>query len=78
MPEYFALIRTFQHPFEEKKATVYLKAGAYFREQGGLTKEWGKSWERIEATSATAALIKAHESVGTKAPTWKIDEMADF
>ena len=73
MKEFFVLVREFQHHFEPKAATVYVKGGTYFREQGGLSEEWGKSWRRIEAHDAADALIKAHESVGTKCPQFKID-----
>lgn len=71
---YFVSIRTFQHPFEEKKATVYIKEGDFFRDQGGLTEEWGSHWVGIQATSLNDARLKAHASVGTTCPKWHLEE----
>lgn len=70
---YFVSIRTFKHPFEEKKATVYVKEGDFFREQGGLTEEWGTHWTGIEAKSLADARLKAHASEGTTCPRWHLD-----
>ena len=71
---YYVLIRVFQNPFdEEKKATVYVKEGNFFRQQGGLKEEWGKNWIGIEATSLSDARFKAHESVGTTCPKWHLE-----
>lgn len=30
---------------------VFVKHGPFFRDQGGLTQDWGKGWTRIKATS---------------------------
>lgn len=30
---------------------VFVKHGPFFRDQGGLTEDWGKSWTRIRAGS---------------------------
>ncbi len=30
-------------------AGVYVKLGEFFDSQGGLTEEWGKVWEKVEA-----------------------------
>lgn len=70
---YFVSIRTFQPPFGEKRATVYVKEGSFFREQGGLTAEWGKNWIGIDATSLNDARLKAHASEGTVCPHWHLE-----
>ncbi|OBY90486.1 hypothetical protein A6723_019440 [Pseudomonas sp. AU11447] len=31
--------------------SVFVKHGPFFRDQGGLTQDWGKGWTRIKATS---------------------------
>lgn len=69
---FFVLINAFQHPFEEKKATVYVKGGDYFREQGGLSADWGRNWIGIEAVSINDARLKAHASEGTACPAWHL------
>ncbi|WP_337189143.1 hypothetical protein [Phenylobacterium sp.] len=69
---FFVLIRAFQHPFEEKKATVYVKGGDFFRSQGGLTDAWGANWIGIEAASVDDARLKAHASEGTACPRWHL------
>ena len=69
---YYVSIHPFQHPFEEKKATVYVKDGNFFRQQGGLTSDWGKHWTGIEATSLDDARMKAHASEGTSFPRWHL------
>lgn len=69
---YYVCIRPFQHPFEEKKATVYVKEGDFFRAQGGLTSDWGKHWTGIEALSIDDARTKAHASEGTAFPRWHL------
>lgn len=62
-----------------KEASVYVKEGEFFAEQGGLTADWGRAWERIEATSlyeARAIAIRirrerfphAHRIVGEGEP----------
>lgn len=33
------------------EAGVYVKEGAFFKDQGGLTEPWGRAWEAIEASS---------------------------
>ena len=80
--KYFVLIRTFQHPFEEKKSTVYVKEGNFFRSQGGLNEEWGASWVGIDAGSINDARLKAHASEGTACPAWHVmseeEAVADF
>jgi hypothetical protein len=70
---YFVLIKTFQHPFDEKKATVYVKEGEYFRSQGGLIQEWGSNWIGIQAASLNDARLKAHASEGTACPRWHLE-----
>lgn len=74
---FFVSISTFQHPFQEKKATVYVKEGDFFREQGGLTEAWGKHWTGIKATSLADARLKAHASVGTACPHWHLQHDAE-
>lgn len=69
---FYVCIKPFQHPFEEKKATVHVKEGVFFREQGGLTGEWGRHWIAIEATSCDDARLKAHASEGTACPRWHL------
>lgn len=69
---YFVSIRTFQHPFKEKAATVYVKEGDFFREQGGLTEEWGTHWTGVQANSLNDARLKAHASEGTACPRWHL------
>ena len=34
-----------------KPWAVYVKEEPFFESQGGLTKEWGKDWESVEADS---------------------------
>jgi hypothetical protein len=74
---YYVVIRTFQPPFAEKKATVYVKEGNLFRAQGGLTGEWGKAWTPIYATSLNDARLKAHASVGTICPRWHLEAQSE-
>jgi hypothetical protein len=69
---YFVSISSFQHPFTEKKATVYVKEGEFFRSQGGLTEDWGKHWTGIQASSLDDARLKAHASEGTACPDWHL------
>jgi hypothetical protein len=71
---YFVSIVAFQHAFQEKKATVYVKAGDFFRSQGGLVEEWGTHWTGIHATSLNDARLKAHASEGTACPRWHLEE----
>lgn len=71
---YFVVIRPFQHPFAEKKATVYVKEGDYFRQAGGLIEEWGTHWTGIQADSLNDARLKAHASEGTACPRWHLAE----
>lgn len=71
---YFVSIRAWQPPFGEKKATVYVKDGGFFREQGGLTEEWGTHWIGIHAASIDDARLKAHASEGTACPRWHLDD----
>lgn len=73
---YFVLIRTFQHPFQRKQATVYVKEGNFFRAQGGLTEQWGSHWIGIAATSLNDARLKAHASEGTVCPRWHLEEQS--
>lgn len=70
---YFVSIRTFQHPFQEKKATVYVKEGDFFRSQGGLIEAWGAHWIGIDAASLNDARLKAHASEGTACPRWHLE-----
>lgn len=70
---YFVMVRAFQHPFEEKRATVYVKEGNYFRASGGLTEEWGQHWTGIYADSVSDARMKAHASEGTACPRWHLE-----
>lgn len=71
---FFVTITTFKHPFEEKKATVHVKEGDFFRSQGGLTEKWGAAWTGINATSLNDARLKAHASEGTACPRWHLEE----
>lgn len=71
---YFVVIRTFQKPFEEKDATVYVKNGDFFRGQGGLVDDWGTHWIGIEASSLNDARLKAHASAGTICPLWHLED----
>jgi hypothetical protein len=73
---FYIIVRTFQHPFEEKQATVYVKEGDFFRSQSGLDAEWGRHWTPIEASSLNDARLKAHASVGTACPRWHLEEQA--
>jgi hypothetical protein len=74
---YYVRIVPFQHPFEEKKATVYVKGGEFFRAQRGLTDEWGKAWTPIFAESLNDARLKAHASEGTACPRWHLEDQHD-
>lgn len=69
---YYVQIRAFQNPFEEKKATVNVKEGNFFRAQGGLTADWGAAWIGIDATSLDDARLKGHASEGTACPDWHL------
>ncbi|MCO7556147.1 dATP/dGTP pyrophosphohydrolase domain-containing protein [Metapseudomonas otitidis] len=40
---------------------VFVKVGQFFRDQGGLTQEWGKNWTRIKADSLEQARKIAEE-----------------
>ncbi|WP_337058178.1 dATP/dGTP pyrophosphohydrolase domain-containing protein [Pseudomonas sp. USHLN015] len=40
---------------------VFVKGGQFFRDQGGLTQEWGKNWTRIKADSLEQARKIAEE-----------------
>lgn len=40
---------------------VYVKEGDFFRDQGGLTENWGKRWEPV-----VAADIEAARAIGIK------------
>ena len=71
---FYVMIWPFKHLFEEKKATVYVKEGNFFRSQGGLTEEWGAHWTGIEATSLNDARLKAHASEGTACPRWHLED----
>lgn len=73
---YYVIIRTFQHPFEEKCATVYVKEGDFFRSQGGLIEPWGACWIGIDAASIDDARLKAHASEGTACPRWHVETSA--
>lgn len=75
---YFVSIRSWQHPFEEKKSTVYVKEGDFFRSQGGLTKEWGTHWIGIQASSINDARLKAHASEGTACPRWHLEDQHKY
>jgi hypothetical protein len=35
----------------DNAATVFVKEGNFFRDQGGLKDDWGKRWVGIEATT---------------------------
>lgn len=70
---FFVLIRTFQHPFEGKQSTVYVKEGDFFRAQGGLSNDWGSAWIGIDADSINDARLKAHASEGTACPRWHLE-----
>lgn len=69
---YFVSIRTYSDG-SEKRSTVYVKEGNFFREQGGLVEEWGTHWTGIEATSLNDARLKAHASEGTAYPRWHLE-----
>src|SRR5690349_14032526 len=43
---YFVLIKPY---------AVYVKEGHSFREQGGLSAEWGRNWEPVQASDMGAA-----------------------
>lgn len=67
MSEHFVSIRTWKEPFTGKTlATVYVKEGAFFRSQGGMTEEWGKHWQSIDAVDIEDARRKGHEMVGAE------------
>lgn len=71
MGEYFISVREYPDPFTgAKAATVYVKEGAFFRAQGGLTADWGKRWQAIDAADVDDARRKGHASVGSQPPPW--------
>lgn len=74
---YFVIVHSFQHPFKEKKSTVYVKEGNFFREHGGLKEKWGTNWIGIEASSLNDARLKAHASEGTTCPEWHLEAQAE-
>jgi len=43
-----------------------IKEGEFFKEQGGFTQDWGKSWEPIEASSIGDARRKLAEKYKVK------------
>jgi hypothetical protein len=43
-----------------------VKEGEFFREQGGLSQDWGKNWEPIEASSIGDARRKIGAQHGVK------------
>jgi len=75
---FYVVINSFQHPFEEKRANVYVKEGNFFRSQGGLTDDWGKNWIGIEAKDMNDARLRAHASEGTACPRWHLHPEKDY
>lgn len=75
---YYVIIRPFQHAFREKMANVYVKEGNFFRDQGGLTDDWGKNWIPIYATSLNDARLKCHASEGTACPRWHLEDQSKY
>ena len=49
MSDYFVLVN---------EAGVYTKEGEFFRSQGGEIQQWGKAWEKIDASSLYDARAK--------------------
>ncbi|HFQ9158683.1 TPA: hypothetical protein ACHTN5_001537 [Pseudomonas aeruginosa] len=43
--------RTFGPGSRAAGGAVFVKHGPFFRDQGGLTEDWGKNWTRIRAGS---------------------------
>ena len=46
--------------WNEGGETVYVKDADYFKDQGGLTADWGKRWIEILAVSINDAREKGH------------------
>lgn len=44
-----------------KETAVFVKEAAFFVSQGGLTQEWGRSWECVEAESMGDARMIGEE-----------------
>ena len=53
MSTYYVLIQEWNRPWPGTGIgrTVYVKEGEFFKSQGGLTDEWGKSWIPVQAES---------------------------
>lgn len=51
---------------------VFVKAGSFFVEQGGLTAEWGKAWTKVEASQLEESTLEAAREWGKKnLPKWR-------
>jgi hypothetical protein len=70
MKEYFILIQEGRRWNGEKCATVYVKDGEFFREQGGHEAAWGQKWVSIQAESINDARCQGHRMVGSTPPPW--------
>lgn len=44
--------------------SVFVKEADFFREQGGLTKRWGKNWKKIFAKSIEDARERGYKKFG--------------
>lgn len=64
MAEYYILVKPYRDWDDHQRATVFVKEANYFRENGGLIKEWGKSWELIQADSIEHARSIAYDRAG--------------
>lgn len=53
-------------------AAIFVKAGLFFQQQGGLTEEWGKAWRSVEANSIEDAREKGYKLFGKKPPSIRI------
>lgn len=72
MAEFFISVRAYDLPWphEGRGATVYVKEGTFFRSQGGLTEEWGKTWRPVDAESIEHARRIGYAQAGVAPPAW--------
>ena len=46
--------------------TLFVKVAEFFKEQGGLTQDWGKNWKPVVATSVGDARRQAAKIYGVE------------
>jgi hypothetical protein len=56
---YYVLVRRGHDCFGKPTCTVYVKEADFFEQQGGLTRQWGRSWRPLMAMDIHHARAKA-------------------